>query len=99
MQRGSPVDVFQNAVGVLCGEAFFLAGTEPGKAECVLLFFPGKSLEKFMIGEGAEFFRPHLDFVQTGGGKDYRLAFGVAEPFQPVKVCQGDAVASIEMLQ
>jgi hypothetical protein len=31
--------------------------TEPGKAERALLFFAGESLEKSVVGEGAEFFR------------------------------------------
>ena len=97
MQRGSPVDVFDTLLAFYSGGAFFLAGTEPGKAECVLLFSAGKSLEKFIVGKGTEFFRPRADIHQAGKGKDFGIAF-VVEVFQTVKVGQSDAVASVEVL-
>src|SRR5579864_1398139 len=79
--------------------ALFLPNPEPAKANCLLPFSAGESLEKCVIGEGAKFFSAIVDIPQASGGKNSRFAFFVVQVFQTVKVGQGDAIAPVEVLQ
>ena len=73
--------------------------TEPAKADCILRFSASKCLKKFVVGEGAEFFRAIVDVAQARGGKDSRFAFVDVEAFKTVEIGQGNTVASIEVLE